>query len=219
MTTISGGVVTDSVLPAEAGHGAALEPSPFLISSKKLTVWLFIVADAATFGAILFGYGYLRFGSPNWTKPFTFSPNVINGLAMTVILLTSSLTMLGGVTAAREDRRAATMKWLGATVVLGLLFATLHLREWAGMFHEGWSLSKNPMGGSVLVGALFFSITGLHLLHVISGVIAIIVIAIGFQTRRLTAGHVETTGLYWHFVDLVWMFVFPLLYLLNVHWT
>ncbi len=219
MTTISGGVVTDSVLPAEAAHGAVLEPSPFLISSKKLTVWLFIVADAATFGAILFGYGYLRFGSPNWTKPFTFSPNIINGLAMTVILLTSSLTMLGGVTAAREDRRGATMKWLGATVVLGLLFATLHLREWGGMFHEGWSLTKNPMGGSVLVGSLFFSITGLHLLHVISGVIAIIVIAIGFQTRRLTAGHVETTGLYWHFVDLVWMFVFPLLYLLNVHWT
>lgn len=219
MTTISGGVVTDSVLQAEAVHGAAMEPSPFLISSKKLTVWLFIVADAATFGAILFGYGYLRFGSPNWSKPFTFSPNIINGLAMTVILLTSSLTMLGGVSAAREGRRGATMRWLGATVVLGLLFATLHLREWAGMFHEGWSLSKNPMGGSVLVGALFFSITGLHLLHVISGVIAIVVIAIGFQTQRLTAGHVETTGLYWHFVDLVWMFVFPLLYLLNVHWT
>ena len=49
-------------------HGAAMEPSPFLISSKKLTMWLFIVADAATFGAILFGYGYLRFGSPNWTE-------------------------------------------------------------------------------------------------------------------------------------------------------
>jgi cytochrome c oxidase subunit 3 len=72
------------------------------------------------------------------------------------------------------------------------------------------------MGGSVQVGALVFSITGLHLLHVISGVIAIVVIAIGFRMQKLTAGHVETTGLYWHFVDLVWMFVFPLLYLLNV---
>jgi cytochrome c oxidase subunit III len=197
-------------------HGAAMEPSPFLISSKKLTVWLFIVADAATFGAILFGYGYLRFGSPNWTKPFTFSPNIVNGLFMTVVLLTSSLTMLGGVAAAREGRVGSTMKWLGATALLGAAFAALHLREWAGMFHEGWSLSKNPMGGSVLVGACFFSITGLHLLHVISGVVAIIVIAIGFRMKRLTAGHVETTGLYWHFVDLVWMFVFPLVYLLNV---
>src|SRR4051812_45252118 len=186
-------------MTAEGVHGAAMEPSPFLITSKKLTGWLFIVADAATFGAILFGYGYLRFGSPNWTKPFTFSPNIVNGLIMTVILLTSSLTMLGGVAAAREGRTGATTKWLGATVLLGVAFAALHLREWGGMFREGWSLSANPMGGSVLVGALFFSITGLHLLHVISGVIAIIVIAIGFQTKRLTAGHVETTGLYWHF--------------------
>ncbi len=197
-------------------HGAAMEPSPFLITSKKLTMWLFIVADAATFGALLFGYGYLRFGSPNWTKPFTFSPNIINGLVMTVILLTSSLTMLGAVAAAREDKVGDTMKWLGATVLLGVAFAALHLREWAGMFHEGWSLSANPMGGSTLVGACFFSITGLHLLHVISGVLAIVVIGIGFRMRKLTAGHVETTGLYWHFVDLVWMFVFPLVYLLNV---
>lgn len=197
-------------------HGAAMEPSPFLIQSKKLTVWLFIVADAATFGAILFGYGYLRFGSPNWTKPFDFSPSIINAFVMTVILLTSSLTMLGGVAAAREGRRAVAMRWLGATVILGALFAALHLREWASMFHEGWSLTANPMGGSVLVGATFFSITGLHLLHVICGVIAIIVIAIGFGTGKLTVGHVETTGLYWHFVDLVWMFVFPLVYLLNL---
>jgi cytochrome c oxidase subunit 3 len=197
-------------------HGAAMEPSPFLIQSKKLTVWLFIVADAATFGAILFGYGYLRFGSPNWTKPFQFSPSIINAFIMTVILLTSSLTMLGGVAAAREGRRSVAVRWLGATVLLGVLFATLHLREWAAMIHDGWSLSANPMGGSVLVGATFFSITGLHLLHVICGVVAITVIAIGFGTGKLTAGHVETTGLYWHFVDLVWMFVFPLVYLLNL---
>ena len=208
--------MSESAMAVDSMHAAAMEPSPFLISSKKLTMWLFIVADAATFGALLFGYGYLRFGSPNWTRPFTFSPNIINALGMTVVLLTSSLTMLGGVAAAREGRRSATLKWLGATVLLGTLFAVLHLREWSGMLHEGWSLSANPMGGTALVGALFFSITGLHLLHVISGVIAIIVIAIAFQTGRLTAGHVETTGLYWHFVDLVWMFVFPLVYLLNV---
>jgi cytochrome c oxidase subunit 3 len=217
MTHLVEGDVSESAMIVDGLHGATMEPSPFLISSKKLTMWLFIMADAATFGALLFGYGYLRFGSSNWTKPFSFSPNIINALFMTIILLTSSLTMLGAVAAARENRRGATLKWLGATAVLGLLFAILHLREWSGMLHEGWSLTTNPMGGSTLVGALFFSITGLHLLHVISGVIAIIVIAIGFQTRRLTAGHVETTGLYWHFVDLVWMFVFPLVYLLNVH--
>src|SRR5664279_6230380 len=105
-------------MTVNAMHGSAMEPSPFLISSKKLTMWLFIVADAATFGGLLFAYGFLRFGSASWTRPFSFSPNILNGLVMTVILLTSSLTMLGGVAAAHDGRRSATMKWLGATLSL-----------------------------------------------------------------------------------------------------
>jgi len=217
MTHLMEGDVSDSAMTASGLHDSPMEPSPFRIASRKLTMWLFIVADAATFGGLLFGYGFLRFGSPNWPRPFSFSPNIVTGLFMTVILLTSSLTMLAGVTAAQEGRRSGAMKWLGGTALLGALFAVLHLREWSAMIREGWSLTANPMGGTVLFGAVFFSITGLHLLHVISGVIAILVIAVGFQTKRLTASHVETTGLYWHFVDLVWMFVFPLLYLLNVH--
>ena len=85
------------------------------------------------------------------------------------------------------------------------------------MFHEGWSVSHNPLGGSALFGASFFSITGLHLLHVVTGVIAIGVVALMYQRGRLDASYIETTGLCWHFVDLVWMFVFPLVYLLNAH--
>ncbi|HSB56008.1 MAG TPA: cytochrome c oxidase subunit 3, partial [Gemmatimonadales bacterium] len=77
------------------------------------------------------------------------------------------------------------------------------------------SPSKNPLGGSAQFGATFFGITGLHLLHVTCGVLAILVIALLVRRGKLTAGHVETTGLYWHFVDLVWMFVFPLVYLMN----
>ena len=137
-------------------------------------------------------------------------------MIMTTALLTSSLTMLFAVDAARADKRGLCIRWMVATMALGTLFAFLHLREWFGLFAEGWSPSANPMGGSVLFGASFFSITGLHLLHVVSGVIALGVIAAGFGSRWLKAGHVETVGLYWHFVDLVWMFVFPLLYLMNV---
>jgi cytochrome c oxidase subunit III len=199
------------------GHVPAREESPFGIESKKLVMWLFIVADAATFGALLFGYGYLRVGSLEWPRPFAFSPSIINGIVMTVVLLTSSLTMLAAVGAAHEGNRARSAKWLGATAVLGVVFAALHLREWFSMIAEGWTPSSNPLGGSVLFGATFFSITGLHLLHVICGVVAITVIAIGLRRGRLSAGHVETTGLYWHFVDLVWMFVFPLIYLMNAH--
>lgn len=202
-------------LSLATAEGPAMEASPFNIQSKKLVMWLFIVADAATFGALLFGYGYLRAGSPNWTRPFDFTPTILNGMVMTVVLLTSSLTMLVAVDAAQAGQRERSVRWIGLTTLLGIAFAVLHLREWFKMFAEGWGPSTNPLGGSVLFGASFFSITGLHLLHVTGGVVALTVIAIGFRRGRLDAGHVETTGLYWHFVDLVWMFVFPLLYLLN----
>jgi cytochrome c oxidase subunit 3 len=208
--------VSESEMTLGAGHAAALEPSPYGIQSKKLTMWLFIISDAVTFGAILFGYSYLRAGTPDWPTPFQFSTSVVNGLIMTFVLLTSSLTMLAAVSAAKQGRKSVCLQWLAATIVLGIIFATLHLREWSHLFADGWSLSKNPLGGPVQFGATFFSITGLHLMHVLSGIIALIVIAIGYNTEWLDSGHVEATGLYWHFVDLVWMFVFPLLYLMNV---
>ena len=198
------------------GHSAQLEANPYGIQSKKLAMWLFIIADASTFGAILFAYGYLRIANPDWTRPFVFWPTIANGIVMTAVLLTSSLTMVCAVLAAQAGRRAASLRWLAATMVLGIVFAALHLREWFAMIGEGWRLFQNPLGGPVQFGATFFGITGLHLLHVITGIVAIGVIALGFRSGRFDAGHVETAGLYWHFVDLVWMFVFPLVYLMNV---
>jgi cytochrome c oxidase subunit 3 len=195
--------------------GLEQEASPLGIPSKKLAMWLFIMADAATFGVILFAYGYLRVGAADWTRPFAFLPSILNALVMTVVLLTSSLTMLAAVAAAHAGRRSTSVRWMGVTALLGAVFAGLHLREWFSMFHEGWRPAANPMGGSTLFGATFFGITGLHLLHVTCGVLAILVIATLVRRGKLTAGHVETTGLYWHFVDLVWMFVFPLVYLMN----
>ena len=205
-----------SAMSVGSAHTARTEGSPYGIQSKKLAIWLFIIADAATFGAILFAYGYLRLANPDWTKPFAFWPTIVNGMVMTVVLLTSSLTMVAAVAAAQAGRASAGVRWLGATMLLGLAFAGLHLREWFAMIGEGWRLFQNPMGGSPLFGATFFGITGLHLLHVLCGVLVIAVITIGFRRGRFDAGHVETTALYWHFVDLVWMFVFPLVYLMNV---
>ena len=198
------------------GHAALIESSPYGIQSKKLAMWLFIVSDACTFAALLVGYGFLRIGSLNWTKPFDFSPSIINALVMTVILLTSSLTMLAAVGAAKAGNRPRVFRWLGFTMLLGAIFAAMHLREWFKLFSEGWGLQANPMGGDPQFGATFFGVTGLHLLHVVSGVVALAVIALGYSSKRLDANHVETAGLYWHFVDIVWMFVFPLLYLMNM---
>src|SRR3977135_4396813 len=139
-----------------------MEVSPYGIQAKKLAMWLFIIADAATFGAILFAYGYLRIANPNWTRQFAFSPTIVNGMVMTVVLLTSSLTMVAAGAAAQMGRTSVGVPSLGVRRLLGIASAALHLREWLSMIAEGWRLFRNPMGGSPLFGAAFFGITGLH---------------------------------------------------------
>jgi cytochrome c oxidase subunit III len=191
------------------GHGALMEESPYAIPSRKFTMWLFIISDAVTFGASLFAYGYIRVATPNWTRPFE-SGSVINVVIMTIVLITSSLTMLGAGDAAKAGDKGKAMRFLYSTMALGAIFAILHIREWFGLFGRGITL------GSGLFGQTFFTITGLHLLHVIGGVIALLVVSIKYSNDSLTPSHVETTGLYWHFVDLVWMFVVPLVYLTNI---
>ncbi len=207
--------MSESGISMHGAGGPLLEESPYGIPSRKLTMWLFIISDAVTFGALLFGYGYLRTASSDWPAPFKFNPSILNVMIMTFILLTSSLTMLGAVDAAKAGDKAKARRFLWSTILLGVIFAGLHIREWIGLIDEGVSLFQNPWG-SPLFGATFFSITGLHLLHVTGGVVAIAVVSRSFSRGKLTAGHVEATGLYWHFVDLVWMFVVPLVYLLNI---
>jgi cytochrome c oxidase subunit III len=196
-----------------AGHSPELmEGSPFAIPSKKLAMWLFIIADAATFAACLIAYGFLRNATPDWPRPFHSSVNVA---LMTFILVTSSLTMLLGVRTARLGDQSAALRWILVTAGGGFLFAFLHVREWLGLIGEGMTLLKNPWGTG-LFGAAFFSITGLHLLHVTGGVVALIVVGLRYKGGRYNADDIEVTGLYWHFVDLVWMFVVPFVYLLNL---
>ena len=200
--------MSEAHMAVESGHGPFMEESPYAIPSRKFTMWLFIISDAVTFGACLFAYGYLRVATPNWTRPFE-SGSVINVILMTVVLITSSLTMLGAVDYSKAGDKAKSMKFLYLTMALGAVFALLHIREWVELIHRGITI------GSGLFGQAFFTITGLHLLHVISGVIALQVVGTKYSSGRLTPSHVETTGLYWHFVDLVWMFVVPLVYLTN----
>jgi len=206
--------VNQSELAVVGGHSIEMEASPYGIEKKKLGMWVFIVSDACTFGAFLFAYGYMRIGAPVWGTPFEFS-SIMNGVLMTTILLSSSLTMLAAVRSAQAGDKAAVGKWLGVTMLLGAAFAALHLREWFKLIGEGWRLFYNPTGGAAQFGATFFSVTGLHLTHVVSGVIALAFIGRGYSQGRYDESHVETAGLYWHFVDLVWMFVFPLMYLMN----
>jgi len=194
------------------GHDAEGVPPVWSIPAKKMAMWLFIIADSATFAACLVAYGSLRVADPHWPRPFH---GITNVAIMTFVLVTSSLTMLFGIDAAKAGDKARAFQWTMITAVLGAVFAILHIREWMGLIGEGVRLFQNPWG-SALFGASFFSVTGLHLLHVTSGVIALLVVGIRYKGGRYNSDDIEITGLYWHFVDLVWMFVVPLVYLLNL---
>ena len=184
----------------------------FSVPAKKMAMWLFIIADTATFAGCLVAYGFIRNGSADWPRPFH---SITNVALMTFILLTSSLTMLLGIGSARKGDKAGAFRWTMITAVLGIAFALLHIREWLGLIGEGMTLFHNPWG-TPLFGSCFFSITGLHLLHVSGGVIALLAVGIRYKGGRYGADDLEVTGLYWHFVDLVWMFVVPLMYILNL---
>lgn len=187
--------------------------SPFAVNSKKLGMWLFIVSDAITFSALLIAYAYVRVASAAWPRPFE-SKSIINATVMTGVLLSSSLTMVMAVRASKMRAVSATFGWLAATAVGGILFDILHIREWLGLIHEGVRLFSNPWGAANF-GAAFFSLTGLHMTHVTIGVVYLLVVALGFRRAKYSAEDVEVSGLYWHFVDLVWMFIFPLVYLMS----
>ncbi len=191
--------------------------SPFAINSKKLGMWLFIVSDSLTFSALLIAYAYVRLASPNWPRPFELWPGIAKSSLMTLALLSSSLTMVMGVAAVHRGQRSRTVKYLWATIAFGVAFIVLHATEWVTLIHEGVTPWSNPWGAP-LFGGTFFGLTGLHMLHVTIGVIYLAVMSWGYGSGRFEADDVEVSGLYWHFVDLVWMFIFPMIYLLSVNY-
>lgn len=195
-------------------HAPAMEPSPFAVPAIKLAMWLFIISDIMTFAACLVAYGFLRNATPNWPRPFQ-SSTIASVMAMTLILITSSFIMVLAVRAARAGDRAGAFRWTMVTLALGALFAILHIREWFGMIDQGVTFSKNPWGTGVFGGA-YFSVTGIELLHVIAALIALLIVGLGYKSGRYGATHIENCNLFWQFINVVWIFVVPLVYLMNV---
>jgi len=190
--------------------------SPFGINSKKLGMWLFIVSDTLTFSALLVSYAYVRLSTPDWPRPFEIWPAIAKSSFMTFVLLSSSLTMVLAVAAAHRHDVKKAVRYLIFTMICGAAFVLIHATEWVTLFHEGVTPWSNPWGVP-LFGGTFFGLTGLHMLHVTIGVAYLAIICAGYSKGKWTADHVEVSGLYWHFVDLVWMFIFPLVYLLSVN--
>src|SRR5262244_128035 len=126
-------------------HGAAdvYEPSLFGTYSKKIGMWLFLLSDSLTFGALLYSYSYGRISTPNWPTPF-HSESIVNATVMTAFLLTSSLTMVLAVRAAVHKDAKSQRLWLLATMACGVAFILLHGREWSKLIAEGLTLPVFP---------------------------------------------------------------------------
>jgi cytochrome c oxidase subunit 3 len=208
--------------------------SPFNVSYGKLMMWYFLMSDTFTFGALLISYGTIRFMSTSWPDPNSvFRAFPLMGEAhmplvfvslMTFILIMSSVTMVLAVHAGHHKNQKDVAKWLTWTIVGGIAFLSCQAWEWTHLFHEGAWWGRNPflnVDGTVAstnFTNFFFTITGFHGLHVTSGVVLNIVILTnvlkGTYEQRGHYEMVEKVGLYWHFVDLVWVFVFTCFYLL-----
>jgi cytochrome c oxidase subunit 3 len=134
---------------------------------------------------------------------------------MTLCLLASSLTMALAVRRAADGEIRGAVGAIGATFALGFVFLLLHLGEWRHLTAEGVTLRGNPWGVP-LFGGTFYTLTGLHMLHVLAGLAALATIGSRLQRGRTSAEGVVVCALYWHFVELVWMFLFPLVYLTSV---
>jgi cytochrome c oxidase subunit 3 len=186
--------------------------APFDVSWGKLMMWLFLISDALTFAGLLTGLWALRLGSPTWPD----RPHIMNiqfvGL-MTAILICSSTTMAISVYAARQGALRQAVWFLAATIIAGALFVGMQATEWTHFIEEGAGLSANPWGVPAF-SFTFFVITGLHGLHVLGGVMYLWVMAVRIAKGVSTAEGLEIAGLYWGFVDLVWVFIWPSIYLL-----
>jgi len=204
------------VSEAAAMHAEANESPLTPESWGKLGMWVFLVGDAMSFGTLLAGYGAIRYGSADWPHPADVLGINLTAV-MTFLLICSSVTMVKGLAAVQRNDQAAFRKFIGLTILGGVVFLGCQAYEWNKLiFHEGLGFTSNPYGAS-LFGTTFFIITGFHGMHVTGGVIYLLCILLRGLSGVYSSDNynpVEILGLYWHFVDLVWIMVFTFVYLL-----
>ena len=199
------------------GHAGHFDPV-----AGKIGMWLFLFTEVLLFGILFIAYAvYLSLYRYDFQE-VSHHLDKFAGAANTVILLTSSLTMALSIAALERSKRGVSLALMAATLVFAGAFLVIKSFEWGHKFELGiWPQSEvvreMPVGEQVAYG-LYFTMTGLHALHVVIGGLVILV-AMGFvATRRVTEEKIvflENTGLYWHLVDMVWIFLFPLFYLIG----
>jgi len=180
------------------------------LANGKLGIWLFLASEVMLFGAFFSTYIILRLGATDWPHG---ELNIPLGAINTVILITSSVTMVMAWASLKMNEWGKHRIYLIVTVVLALVFLVNKYFEYAAHFASG----EGPWHNTFL--AIYFTMTGLHGLHIIGGVIVMLYFlgpgaALYKRNPEQFTNRIEYTGLYWHFVDLVWIFLFPVLYLL-----
>ncbi len=203
----------------------------------KLGMWIFLAGDAMSFGALLAVYGAVRYTAANWPNP-TDVLGIWFTAAMTFLLICSSVTMVKALSAIQDGDRQKMCRFLGLTIFGGILFLLGQAYEWTHLIHDGLRLADNDFvinaAGSVvhgassdqlaagqmqaakLFGTTFYMTTGFHGCHVFGGVVYLTMVLLkglrgGYSSTDFNG--VEIVGLYWHFVDLVWILVFTFVYL------
>jgi heme/copper-type cytochrome/quinol oxidase subunit 3 len=192
-------------------YTVSLRPDTGLFNAK-LGIWLFLASEVMLFGALFSSYVLLRVTAPEWPHGYDVL-NVPLALFNTVVLITSSVTMVMSWASLMMKDFAKYKRYMGLTILCGLIFLVVKAIEYGGKFSAGIT----PADSTFM--ALYFTLTGLHGLHVVGGIIVNAYLwgpgsnMWKTEPERFT-NRVEVAGLYWHFVDLVWIFLFPVLYLL-----
>jgi cytochrome c oxidase subunit 3 len=194
--------------------------------ASELGIWVFLCTEVLLFGGLFTVYTAYRFLYPHAFARASQTLDVTLGGVNTVVLIGSSLTMALAVHAARIGRRRMLVGCLGLTMLLGSVFLGIKGIEWAEKFHEGhvpgivYHVTGADAPQQALFYFLYFMMTGIHALHLIIGIAIVgVILVMGWRGRFSPAYHnpVEITGLYWHFVDIVWIFLLPILYLVDRH--
>lgn len=192
------------------------------VTSPKLGMWLFLLSEILLFGGMFVLYSVYRYKNPVDFHHASEELDVILGTLNTVILLTSSLTMAISISAIQTGRRRLSVFLLTATIAFGLLFLLNKGIEWTtkidhGVYPNSLALLSRAKG-EILFYGLYYVMTGLHGLHVLVGVGVLSVMLVFLLKDKINRSHfagLENSGLYWHLVDIIWIFLYPLFYLIT----
>jgi len=188
----------------------------------RLGMWLFLFTELILFGGMFLVYSVYRFANPEEFHLAAKELSTIVGTFNTIILLTSSLTMALSIVAIQRDNKRLSVFLQFLTILLALFFMVNKYFEWSAKFshgiYPGSDTLLNESPGHILFFGLYYVMTGLHGLHVLIGVV-LITVMMRFTSKNIVTHDnyvkLENTGLYWHLVDIIWIFLFPLFYLIT----